>query len=69
MFAFVAVYFVSSSDPFVGAYIALEHFAGTLRNLSYDDVKLVKEVCMSPMPVIKKWMAASTALNSSNYED
>ena len=66
VYVFVSVLFVSAADPFVGAYAGLEDFKESYREDSYEDLSKNALVHMTPMPVIKKWLAASEAFSTGN---
>ena len=65
VYVFISVLFVSATDPFVGAYASIECFNEEMREESYDGLLENSSVFMSPMPVIKKWLAASEAFSAS----
>jgi hypothetical protein len=63
---FVSVLFVSAADPFVGACAGLEDFKESHREDSHEDLSENALVHVTPMPVIKKWLAASEAFSTGD---
>lgn len=61
---FISALFVSAADPFAGACASIGCFNEETREESYDGLLENSSVFMSPMPVIKKWLAASEAFSA-----
>lgn len=68
MYVFITVLFVSASDPFIGCYCAQENYEESLCDQSYEEFTANKLVHLTPMPTIKKWLAASKAFTSNLLE-
>lgn len=58
-YAFISVFFETTTSPFVGAYILQSAFVENLRLMSHEDLLLEAGVHFTPMPKLHEWIAAS----------
>ena len=68
MYVFITVLFLSASDPFIGCYVAQEHHEESFCEKSCEELNANKLVHLTPVPIIKKWLAASKAFDASLLE-
>ena len=63
-YTFISVFFLTTTEPFVGAYILEDDFFYDLKQKPYDE--LIKEVGVhfTPMPDLYKWIESSKALGA-----
>ena len=59
-YTFISVFFLTTTEPFIGAYILEDDFYHDLRMMSYDDLAVEKGVHFTPMPELHRWIAASS---------
>jgi hypothetical protein len=59
-YTFISVFFLTTTEPFIGAYILEDDFSHDLRMMSYDDLAVEKGVHFTPMPELHRWIAASS---------
>ena len=67
-YTFISVFFLTTTEPFVGAYILDEDFYHGLRMLSYDELKETAGVHVTPMPQLHKWIEDSKSMAVGRVE-
>ena len=68
-YTFISVFFLTTTEPFVGAYIEDEDFYHNLRLLSYDELKETAGVHITPMPQLHKWIEDSKSMAVGRAEE
>ena len=59
-YIFISVFFITTTEPFVGAYVLEQNYNNDFRMMNYGDLVLEKGVHMTPMPELHAWIARST---------
>jgi hypothetical protein len=62
-YTFISVFFLTTAEPFVGAYIHEDDFYHNLKSLTYDELLHEKGVFFTPMPELYKWIAHSKSMS------
>jgi hypothetical protein len=67
-YTFISVFFLTTTEPFVGAYILDADFYHGLRMLSYGELKGTAGVHITPMPQLHKWIEDSKSMAVGRVE-
>ena len=54
------MFFLTTTEPFIGAYVLEDDFYRDLRTMSYGDLAVEKGVHFTPMPELRRWISASS---------
>jgi len=58
-YAFISVFFLTTTEPFVGAYVLQQNYSHEFRMMNYEDLIKESGVHFTPMPELHAWISRS----------